>query len=253
MAKEKSSAAENAQRKAKELLAEEKRKARTKNMLIVAVSLVLVAAVVIGAIVFIQKNQKPAYVGGVDGKPQNTTEAGAVVFGKDSAPVKVKLYSDFICPACQQFEASTGKVLEKLIDAGTIQVEYYPVAFMDHASRNSKYSTRASSAAYCVADKEPGKWLAFNHAMFANMPKQGTSGLRNRRIGEIAKEVGVELDVESCIAGDTFKPFVGNVSMKATEAGVGATPTLMINGEKFKQWGNVAAVEEHINKLATKE
>ena len=82
----------------------------------------------------------------------STPPAGAVAtygvpFGKDTAPVTVTIYEDFMCPICGDLEAATRDWLPRYAAQGRVRVIYRPVAFLDRMSNGTEYSTRAANAA----------------------------------------------------------------------------------------------------------
>ena len=71
------------------------------------------------------------------------------------------------------------------------------------------YSTRASNAAYCVADadKSPTKdvFRRFHSALFANQPAEGDPNAPdNDRLIEFARQAGVAGEVPGCIKSVTL-------------------------------------------------
>ena len=56
----------------------------------------------------------------------------------------IKLYEDFQCPICSEFEAATGDKSPTAIADGKVKVDYHMVAFLDRAS-TTDYSSRRST------------------------------------------------------------------------------------------------------------
>ena len=103
--------------------------------------------------------------------PANTADGGqVVVVGSAAAPVTVDLYEDFQCPNCKALEDSTGSTIHDLVTAGTVQVHYHGMAFLD-TSANDDYSTRALDAAAAVVDAAgPDAFQRFHDLLYANQP-----------------------------------------------------------------------------------
>ena len=71
------------------------------------------------------------------------------MIGNSSAPTTIKMYEDFQCPICKEFEAATGAQVQAAVAAGKVKVDYHMVAFLDsHSTTN--YSSRALNAAMAV-------------------------------------------------------------------------------------------------------
>ncbi len=92
---------------------------------------------------------------------EGTTEPKAVL----------SLYEDFLCPACGNFEKQFGPTVNKLIDTGAVAADYYMVSILD--KQGDGYSTRASNAAYCVADESKDAFRRFHAALYAQQPEEG--------------------------------------------------------------------------------
>ena len=64
----------------------------------------------------------------------------------DAKRVQVKIFLDYQCPYCNQFEQLNSSYIQSLLDSGKISYEIHPIAFLNN------YSLRAASAAACVAN-----------------------------------------------------------------------------------------------------
>lgn len=226
---------------------------------IIAISLLIVGFVVVGALVaWILSNQpEPAPdlsevedpLGSVSA-PAAANDQGGIPVDRDglagatgdTAAVEVVVYFDFMCPVCGLFEETNGQVLRDLRASGDIALEYRPVSILDRTSQGSQYSSRAATAAAFVADQDPGTFVAFHDALFANQPEEGTQGLTDEQLATIAREADVQEDVAAAIAdgsyfaGDaSFAPWVAAATEQATRDfpdGFG-TPTILVNGENI--------------------
>ncbi|MCC2307318.1 DsbA family protein [Cellulomonas chengniuliangii] len=181
--------------------------------------------------------------------PSTAQDNGGIPVAADGAAgtstdgTVVDVYLDYMCPVCGTFEAANGHQLEELRASGDVTVVYHPISILDQASNGSAFSTRAANAAAAVADLAPDKFLAFNDAMFANQPEEGTDGLSDAEIAEIAAEAGVPADVIDVFTqtdGDNpwrlYAPYVSALTQQAGEdleaAGTNlATPTVVIDGK----------------------
>jgi protein-disulfide isomerase len=193
----------------------------------------VVAAVVVVAVVVVIVVQSARTSSSPDAAvPANTVDGGtAFAVGPADAPVTVDVYEDFLCPACRQFEATTGDTLAALAADGTAQVRYHPIAILDRASTDD-YSTRALNAAAVVGDAAGTEaFLAFHDALFAEQPAEGGPGLTDERLGELAAEAGASgADVEEAITGLAYEDWTREVTDAASRAGVTGTPTVLVDG-----------------------
>ncbi len=157
----------------------------------------------------------------------------------------IQIWVDYQCPICKAFEEANTTQLEELINNGNATVEIHPLSFLDRTSLGARYSSRSANAAACVADYSPDSFWAWNSLMFDNQPAEGTTGLTNEELIDIAEQAEVESldDITSCINDEEFKGWVENASNRAQNVPVeGAedenlviqgTPTVLVNGVRY--------------------
>jgi protein-disulfide isomerase len=148
--------------------------------------------------------------------------------------VTLEVYVDYMCPYCGRFERANSDEVERLVLDGTVRLEIYPLSFLDKASAGSRYSTRAANAVVTVADRAPGSLLAFNRALFAHQPKEGSEGLTDNDIESLARGANVPQDVINLFANGTFEPWIATHTNAAFQGGISGTPTVKINGKRFE-------------------
>jgi protein-disulfide isomerase len=167
--------------------------------------------------------------------PANTVDHGQVVLvGSSTAPVTVDLYEDLQCPICRQFETSTGPTLASLVAAGTVQLHYHGMAFLD-TSANDRYSTRALNAAAVVLDTAgPDAFQKFHDLLYANQPDENGSGLTDDQLIAYAQQAGASgAAVEQDIRDLTYGDWVKEITDQASKDGVTATPTVLVAGKQL--------------------
>lgn len=159
--------------------------------------------------------------------PANLTADGHGVPVGDGA-VTVEVYLDFICPACRQFHEVTHGTLDRYLADGTITLVYRPIAILDRYSTTA-YSTRAASASGCAADV--GMMNEFVAAMMAAQPPEGSAGLSNDEIVEVAAGAGVTGEgFARCVRDEPYRDWVGANTDAAFARGVRGTPTVYVDG-----------------------
>lgn len=191
----------------------------------------LVVAIVFAVVKVAGGDDGPTTASGKVVVPANADAGGAIPVGEAGAPVTVEIYYDYMCPACGAFEATNGDELERLLDEGTIRVELRPISFLDETSNGTEYSTRTANAIATVANGAPEQVWDFHAALYANQPEEGTDGLDDDEIAEIAADAGVPADVVSAFGDETYRGWVASVTERAFDSGVEGTPTLKIDGE----------------------
>ena len=214
------------------------RAARRRRLLRWVWGLVVVALVVAIAVTVVQAvggddDGGPPEVSGEVVTPANASDDGIHTVGTASAPVTVGIYYDYMCPACGAFEAANAEELDRLLDDGTVKVELRPLSFLDEMSEGTRYSTRAANAFATVVDGAPDQAWDFHNALYASQPAEGTEGLSDDEIGDIARDVGVPDDVVARFADDTYVNWVADITQQSFDSGVNSTPTVTIDGEVF--------------------
>lgn len=154
-------------------------------------------------------------------------ETGAVSFGTGAD--KVDTYVDFMCPACNAFEQQYGAQLQEAAANNDITLNLHPISILDRFSQNTKFSTRAAGASYCVAAEAPDAYLDYFNLLFENQPAENTTGLSDDELTTLAEQVGAG-DAAACIADGTYMDFVGD---QTSAHDIQGTPTVEINGERL--------------------
>ncbi|MGC1211863.1 MAG: thioredoxin domain-containing protein [Micromonospora sp.] len=225
-----------AARVVREQIAREKRRKRTLWTTIAAVAVLLIAGLIGWSIFSSQRSKEFTTPPGANGP------GTGIVLG--NGPVTIDLYEDYLCPACKQFQQTSGSTIDQLRSEGKVKVVFHPVAFLNRFS-TTEYSTRSSAASGCAA--KGGKFKEFTDALFARQPAEGSAGLSNDELIDIGASVGLNKDdFGSCVKDGTYKPWTEHVTDDASKAGVTGTPTIRVNGKDVEDRspeGIKAAVE----------
>jgi protein-disulfide isomerase len=154
----------------------------------------------------------------------------------------IRVYLDYQCPYCKQFEDTNGKQIGKWVDSGIATVEIHPLSILDASSSGTHYSTRAANAAACMANDKPNRFYAVNSALFAKQPAEGGTGLTDEKILSIMKGAGASSDaLTTCVKNGQFTSWVKGVTQKVTTAKklpgakvpLSGTPTVLVNGTAY--------------------
>ncbi|MBA4246669.1 MAG: hypothetical protein C0444_00020 [Microbacterium sp.] len=238
----------------------EKRERRNKILLQGGVALAAVAIVAVIALVLVN-SVRPAGPGprnmASDGirigegfvavtTPALAADADPIVSEPNPAGVvDIQIVIDYLCPICGEFEATNGEFIRTLVESGAATIEYRPVAILTSRSAGTEYSLRAANAAACVANSAPDSFFEFNERLFAEQPEEGTPGLDDTRLIELAASSGAGSSIiEDCVTERTFESWVKAVTDRAQTGplairdaevdGIEGTPTIFVNGQKFE-------------------
>lgn len=165
-------------------------------------------------------------------EPADFDTVGAIPPGSegDDGAATVVIYADANCVHCAEFDKQHRDLLQNSLDNRDITLEYRMVDYLDYASPDS-YSTRAASAAACVADQNPAAYLPFLSALY---DVYGTEQSDDELV-QIAADAGA--DIAQCVDEATFDPFVAHTSAYARGVPVTGAPSVWINGKAWNESG----------------
>jgi protein-disulfide isomerase len=225
--------AARAAERAAAIRAEQERAERRKRNLLVTAVVVGVLALVVGVAAWVQAGRDTT--GQVATPPAGAVETYGVPMGPADAPVTVTVYEDFMCPYCGDFEAISSQPLREYAESGQVQVRYHVVSFLDDAS-GTDYSTRAANALAVVLDTAGAEAaVRFHDLLFAHQPAEGTPGLSDEELVDLAVEAGAErAEVAGPIEDRKFEQWVVNATDDWSSSGFNQTPTVTVNGERVE-------------------
>lgn len=213
----------------RELLRQAREKEAREKKIRTIVTFSTIGVVVVGLVVLLIWVLAPT----LSKKPAAAGSYGLSV-GVATAPVTIDIYQDFMCPYCGQFERAQSADMKALVDAGKVKVVFHLMNFLDSSSNGAKYSTRAAEAFATVAKQQPDKALAFNTALYADQPAEGSTGLTDAQLADRARSAGVSESVIATFASRPNAAFVTKSNQAAVDEGITSTPTVKINGTVFK-------------------
>jgi protein-disulfide isomerase len=161
-----------------------------------------------------------------------------------SGETAVDVYFDPMCPICGTFEKANGDLLAELVDTSAITLRLFPMTFLNRVSQGTDYSTRAGNALTCVAAVDESKVLPYFESLYANQPKENSSGLDDATLIEMASAVDAP-DVSVCVNDQHYGTWVQKVNDDALTGpiegadieAVQGTPTVLVDGKTYK--GNI--------------
>lgn len=149
--------------------------------------------------------------------------ADSPFLGKENAPVTMVVFSDFQCPYCGKVQPVLEDILERNPDKVKLVFKNFPL-------RMHKYAKLAALAA--IAAHKQGKFWQMHDALFADAKQ-----LTKENIEKIARDIGLDMKkFNKDLSSPAIKKKLNKDIIDAIKAGVGATPTLFINGHHAKSW-----------------
>ena len=166
-----------------------------------------------------------------------------IVSGDEKAKITIIAYESLTCSHCASFHKDVYPQLKKdYIDTGLVKIEFrhFP---LDVAAFN------ASKISQCNQNES----LRILESLYLNQQswiKGSTVEEVNDNLKKFLKSEGFNLDFEKCINNQEIEDFVLNDRIEGTKNfKVNATPTIIINNEKFEKTLNYKNLKKTLEKL----
>ena len=170
-------------------------------------------------------------------------EIKRIIVGNIDAKISIIAFESMTCSHCADFHKNVfPKLKEEYLDTGLAKIEFrhFP---LDLAALN------ASKVSQC---KNDGK-SDILESLYANQQKwvKGSSIQEaNKNLQKFLKSEGFSIDFDSCINNQEIEDFVLNDRIDgAKNFKVNATPTIIINKEKFEETLNYKNLKKALEKL----
>ena len=170
-------------------------------------------------------------------------EIKRIFVGNESAKISIIAFESLTCSHCANFHKDVYPLLKKeYIDTGLAKIEFrhFP---LDIAAFN------ASKVAQCKNDGNS----EILESLYANQQKwvKGSSiEEANINLQKFLSKEGFNIDFENCINNKQIEDFVLNDRIDgAKNFKVNATPTIIINNEKFEKTLNYKNLKKALEKL----
>ncbi len=161
------------------------------------------------------------------------------VFGGSSAPVTVVEFSDYQCDACRQ----THEVVKKIRGMYSNSIKW---VFKDFPVKGHAWAQQAAEAARCA--NEQGKFWEYQDLLFAS-----DQDLNTDQLMKYAAQVGLKMDsFRSCCESRKYRAAVEKDFQEGANAGVGMTPTFIVNDKMIPGGPSVEVFRKVIDKELSK-
>ena len=170
-------------------------------------------------------------------------EIKRITVGNEDAKITIIAFESLTCSHCANFHTNVYPQLkEEYLDAGLVKIEFrhFP---LDIAAFN------ASKVSQCKNDGNPD----ILESLYANQQKWvkgNTIEEANQNLQKFLNNEGFNIDFNSCINNQEIEDFVLNDRIDgAKNFKINATPTIIINDEKFEKPLNYKNLKKAIEKL----
>ena len=170
-------------------------------------------------------------------------ETKRIISGKENAKITIIAYESLTCSHCASFHKDVYPQLKKeYIDTGLAKIEFrhFP---LDIAALN------ASKIAQCKNDQG----LEILESLYSNQQawvKGNTVEEININLKKFIEEKGFKLDFKKCVNNKEIEDFILNDRIEGVKNfKINATPTIIINDEKFEKSLNYKNLKKTLEKL----
>tara|TARA_B100001121_G_scaffold307460_1_gene329039 strand:+ start:76 stop:657 length:582 start_codon:yes stop_codon:yes gene_type:complete len=175
--------------------------------------------------------------------PNLKAETKRIVSGNKNAKITIIAYESLTCSHCADFHKNIYPKLKKdFIDTGLVKIEFR------HFPLNMP-AFNASKIAQCKNDQG----LEILESLYSNQKnwvKGSTLEEMNINLKKFIKNKGFKINFEDCINNQEIEDFVLKDRIEGTKKfKINATPTIIINNEKFEKSLNYKNLKKSLEKL----
>jgi protein-disulfide isomerase len=146
-----------------------------------------------------------------------------VVIGAADAPLVVREFADYQCPACGSFAPAAQQLREDYVESGQVRF-----VFFDFPITSAHPNALAAAQAARCAGKQ-GRYWEMHDALFQNQPEWSGAMDPIGNFASYAGEIGIDPDaLRACVTSGETLPAVQRSASFATQLGVRSTPTVVV-------------------------
>ena len=173
----------------------------------------------------------------------SASEINRIKVGNEDAKITIIAYESLTCSHCANFHKNVYPQLKKeFIDTGLVKIEFrhFPLDIIDfNASKIAQCKNDGNSEILETLYANQQKWVKGNNASEAN-----------DNLKKFIEEQGINIDFKRCITDKRIEDFVLNDRIEGSkEFKVNATPTIIINNEKFEKSLNYKNLKKSLEKM----
>jgi len=222
-----------------------------KNNRAIAISILIVAVVIGGAILYASMSSSNAGFGAQarNNNPASSTAPSAAnepFIGNPNAPLTLFYWHDFQCPFCGRFDTETLPALvSEYVSTGKLRIVFKDFVFLGPDSETTAIASRA------VWDVASSSYDAWQNTIYAHQGREGSGWASRVNIIALTGTVpGINADKVSSLMDQNASAYQGEVSADYAEGqkfGISATPGFFLDGQTFSGAQPLAFFEQVIN------
>jgi len=158
---------------------------------------------------------------------RNQYDARGVAAGAADAPVTVREFADYQCPACKAFQPTAERIRETYVESGQVRFVFFDMPLPMH-----QHAQQAAVAARC-AGRADAYWR-YHDKLFATQRTWANAGDPTGHFLDLAVESGIRVEpFRACLRHDAAEQAVSASAQVGRQVGVASTPTVMVGDRVF--------------------
>jgi len=169
--------------------------------------------------------------------PAQVDQFGVSV-GEPDAPVVVREFADYQCPACQSFSGAAKQLKEKYVESGQVRFVFFDLPLQQHQN-----AVPAALAARCAGDQD--SYWAMHDMLFDKQYEWSGSGSPTDTFTRYAEDLGLEARrFRRCMDTDLHIEAIEQSRQVAVQLQLTSTPTVLVDNIRLTRpgWSQLSAV-----------
>lgn len=171
--------------------------------------------------------------------PERVDEFG-ISIGNPDAPVVVREFADYQCPACQRFAGAAQRLKEEYVESGQVRFVFFDLPLQQHQN-----AMPAAMAARCAGDQ--GSYWEMHDVLFDKQYEWSGSGSPTDTFTRYADDLGLEARrFRRCMDTELHIEKIEQSRRVAMQLQLTSTPTVLVDNIRLTNpgWSQMSAVVE---------
>jgi len=163
-----------------------------------------------------------------------------VSIGSPTAPVVVREFADYQCPACAWFADASKQLRDRYVASGKVRFVFFDFPLQQHAN-----AMPAAQATHCAGDQDA--YWPMHELLFAEQKQWSASSDPVEVFTRYAGDLGLDQRrFRGCLTTELHKDAVEQSRAVAIGLKVASTPTVLVGNVRMTRpgWGQLSALVE---------
>lgn len=147
--------------------------------------------------------------------------------GAADAPVTIREFGDYQCPACGRFESTAEKIRDEYVESGKVRFIFFDFPLQMH-----QHSQQAAVAARCAARQD--KFWPYHSRIYKNQDRWSSKDDPTSAFLDLAVESGLDTDrLQQCMSSNAPVATINTERDAGMLIKLRATPTILVDNTEF--------------------